>query len=122
MSRAMRRLATLALTLLLAGSPALAQPVSAEAVKEQLTRAYGVEILRVEEVDIDGTPSFAVHVMRPAGDLDGALSVATLLVDARTGKLMSSFRHAAAGYVLPPDIVGAQPVPSGDVIRERSLR
>lgn len=71
----------------------------ADEVKRQIEKEYGVTVLRVRDVAReDGSPAYAVTVMNPGGDRNSAFEVSTLEVDARTGKLVPQFRHAADGY------------------------
>jgi hypothetical protein len=81
---------------------------------------YGVEILRVGEIEIDGRAAYAVTFMTPPGASNAAFMVRTIAVDAESGAPVPSFRHGASGYSLPPS-PGPQDFPSGQMMRERSL-
>ncbi|HYH40314.1 MAG TPA: hypothetical protein VD860_18985 [Azospirillum sp.] len=71
----------------------------ADEVKRQIETEYGVTVLRVRDLTRgDGSPAYAVTVMNPGGDRNSAFEVSTLEVDARTGRLVPQFRHAADGY------------------------
>lgn len=104
--------------------PVAAQALSADAAGRQVAATYGVETLRVRETRTeDGRRAFAVTVMTPGGDVNGAFQVTTLLVDAETGQLIPQFRHGPTGHELsdapsnvPPTVV------DGPVLRRRSAR
>jgi uncharacterized membrane protein YkoI len=83
-----------------AAAPAPVVPTKpADEVKRQIEKEYGVTVLRVRDLTReDGSPAYAVTVMNPGGDRNSAFEVSTLEVDARTGKLVPQFRHAADGY------------------------
>jgi Peptidase propeptide and YPEB domain len=98
----MRTLA-LALALLAAGA---AQAASPDEVKQQIEKAYGVQVLQVTPADLDGKKVYDVRVMRKADGGNGAFAVTTLAVDAETGKLVPAFRHKASGYTMPDSIEG----------------
>jgi hypothetical protein len=72
-------------------------------VSKKLSQQFGVRVLRVLPVEIDGKPAFAATVMSPPGNSNEALRVDTLAVDAETGALLPSFRHGRSGYALPGD-------------------
>jgi hypothetical protein len=105
--------------LLALAAPALAAPaapaetLSAERAAETVAQRYGVQVLRVTPVEVDGAPAYAVVVMNPGGNFNEAFQVNTLVVDPETGDLVSQFRHRAAGYDLP-GAVGRSP-PGDDV-------
>ena len=96
-----RRIAALTATALLgftlASAPARAE-MSADAVKAQVETAYGVKVLRVKKVEIDDRAVYRVTVMYPGGNYNTAFQVNTLLVDAATGKEISTFRHLPSGH------------------------
>jgi hypothetical protein len=114
--RHLRRLICVLLALAapaLAARAAPAETLSADKVKEAVAQRYGVQVLRVTPVEIDGVPAYAVVVMNPGGNFNEAFQVNTLMVDAQTGTLISQFRHRAAGYDLPD---AADRSPPGDDI------
>lgn len=89
----------------LAGAaPASAQPLMNEAdARAAIERDYGVDVIGVrEETTATGAPAFRVTVMNPAGNFNEAFMVTTLLLDRRTGKLVSQFQQGAQGAQLPP--------------------
>lgn len=93
----------LAALLLLAGPAFADQPVkTADEIKALVAERYGVEVLRVVETAPEDRPAaYRVTVMLPGQAGNAAFLVNTLLVDAATGRLLSAFRHEAAGYNLP---------------------
>lgn len=102
-------------------APASAQ-LSEDDVKSQLASEFGVEVLKIVPTSGPSGPAYEVTVMNPAGDSNAAFQVNTLLIDRRTGKLLSAFRHLPAGYELgggrsfePGDAV------SGEAARRRSF-
>jgi hypothetical protein len=54
-------------------------------------------VLRVREALYDGRSVYIVTVMNPGGDFNEAFQVNTLMVDRRSGKLVSQFRPAMSG-------------------------
>ena len=100
--------------------PALA--LTPEEVGRQVAERWGVELLRVRPASVEGQDALAVTVMKSGGSFNGALGVATLLVDPDTGELLPCFQHGASGYTLPATLPGVQLDISGDVVRERASR
>ena len=81
---------------------ALATPAAArvpvDEVKASIERDYGVDVLRIVEVEIAGRTIYAVTVMNPGGDFNEAFQVNTLAVDPDTGALILQDRlEAGAG-------------------------
>lgn len=108
----------------LGSTPASAQRLTAEAAAQKVAETYGVEALRVQEMRAaDGRPAYAVTVMAPGGDFNGAFQVTTLLVDARTGELISQYRHTPTGHEFSgaPSHVPPTEV-DGPALRRRSTR
>ena len=105
--------------------PAALQPDLGEDEMRAIVReSLGVEILRVEVVEHDGEPAYAVTVMNPPGDQNDALRVATLLFDGATGSLLG--QRSAAPRTDAPGLSTA-PTPGGfesggEEIRRRTLR
>ncbi|MDP6604263.1 MAG: hypothetical protein QGG17_08725 [Rhodospirillales bacterium] len=66
-------------------------------VKAMIEKTYGVEVLRIDDSKANGLDAFAVKVMNPGGDFNEAFQINTLVVDKRTGKLISQFRHLPDG-------------------------
>ncbi len=77
--------------------PAVAA-MSADQVRANITKAFGVKVLRTRPGQADGRRVYVVTIMNPGGDFNTAFQVNTLIVDADTGKLVSGFRHRASGY------------------------
>lgn len=88
-------------------SPAArAQSLLSEAeVRQTIVDRYGVQVLRIEEVERDGVPVFILKVMNPAGNFNEALVVSTLLMNRQNGQLISQFRHGRSGVI---DSAGAR--------------
>ncbi len=119
MSRIPPPSAFLWLALLLAPSPVAA--LTPEEAASRIAETYGVEVLRVRELEENGRDLFAITVMLPGGDRNDAFQVGVLLVDAETGEPVSRLRHRAAGYELPPPPTGTVPEPTADRLRERTF-
>ena len=86
-----------------------ATPFNQDRVTQRLANEigsrYGVEVLRAQRDQFNGKPVYRMVVMNPGGDFDEAYSVHTLVVDAKTGELVSQFQNVTSGYQLsaPPD-------------------
>lgn len=122
--RLVRLCFVLASALVVLALPRLAAAQNAltpEAVAEQLTERFGVEVLKVEEAEEAGRQVYVATVMNPGGNSNAAFQVTRLMVDASTGELVSQFRHEAAGYQLP---AGSEPQESldGRMTRRRSMQ
>ncbi len=90
----------LAAALMIFASPAARAEVTAEQAAEAIAKAYGVQVLKVAPITIDGRAAWRITVMNPGGNFNDAFRVATVAVDAETGKLIPQFRHRASGYEL----------------------
>jgi hypothetical protein len=93
------------------------------AVRTLLQDSFGVEILRVHAIESDGRPAYAVTVMNPPGNSNGAFLVETLLVDGVTGALlgrMPEVPRVASGLAAPTGL--AAPEGTGPEIRRRTYR
>jgi hypothetical protein len=88
----------------------------------KVAEQWQVDLVRVRPVTVEGQDGLAVTVMKPGGSFNGALGVATILVDPATGELMRQFRHGASGYSLPDTLPGPQPDIPGYVVRDRASR
>lgn len=112
-----------AAALLLAGSGlAAAERLSADKVSAEITKRYHVTVLRITPTQVDDRAAYAVVVMNPAGDDNGAFRVTTLIADAETGELVSQFAHRPAGYDLPRPADRSPPTDSGPMIRSLTER
>ncbi len=85
---------------LFGSAPALAQ-MSGEEIAKAVAETYGVTVLRTVAAEDDGTPVYLVTFMSPGGNFNEAFQVSTIAVDAKTGKLISQFRHGPSGHRLP---------------------
>jgi hypothetical protein len=83
----------------------VAAAITPDEVSKKLAQQFGVRVLRVLPIEVDGKPAFAVRVMIPPGNSNEALRIDTLAVDADTGALLPAFRHGRTGYTLPGDPV-----------------
>lgn len=99
-----------ALLLLASASGARAQ-LSPDAVSAAIAKRYGVSVLKVSPIKVDGREAYAVAVMNPGGNDNGAFEVSTLVVDAESGALVPQFMHLPSGYALPQ---AADANPPGD--------
>jgi hypothetical protein len=112
-----------AAALFLAGSGfAAAEGLSADKVSADITKRYHVTVLRVTPTQVNDRAAYAVVVMNPAGDDNGAFRVTTLIADAETGELVSQFAHRPAGYDLPRPADRSPPTDSGPIIRSLTER
>ena len=96
---AARRLATAVAfgAVLAAGAAPGLAAMSADQVKRQVERTFGVCVLKMRPMkDADGA-AFAVVIMNYGGDFNEAWQVNTIVVDAESGKLIRQFRHRASG-------------------------
>lgn len=67
--------------------PATAAMTEAQ-VKSLVASETGGQILKVEPATVRGQPAFAVKVMNPGGNDNGAFQVFTVLIDAGTGTVL----------------------------------
>ena len=101
------------------------QPALGEAEVRRLVReGLGVEVLRAELTEHDGRPVYAVTVMNPSGDYNGALMVSTLLVDGASGALLGPLPPTpqTSAPDLAPALGAPGPEGSGLEIRRRTYR
>jgi hypothetical protein len=101
-------------------APALAE----EEVRRLVSEGLGVDVLRAELLERDGQPVYALTVMNPPGNYNGALQVTTVLVDGATGGLLGEVPHTprAADSELSASAPAAGFGGSGPEIRRRSHR
>lgn len=116
--------ASLLAALALTPAPGAAQGLSADAAGRQVADTYGVEVLRVEPTrSADGRRAYAVTVMSPGGDVNGAFQVTTLLVDPQTGELIPQYRHTPTGHEISGAPSNVPPTEAdGPALRRRSMR
>ena len=95
-----------------------------EEVRRLVREGLGVDVLSVEVVERGGRPVYALTVMNPPGNYNGALQVATLLVDGATGGLLGQVPHTprVGDPTLSPGSPAAGFDGSGLEIRRRSHR
>jgi hypothetical protein len=95
-----------------------------EEVRRLVREGLGVEVLSIKTVEHAGRPAYAVTVMNPPGNYNGALQVATLLVDGASGALVGQVPHTPRAS--EPDALAssgaAGPDGSGLEIRRRTYR
>lgn len=100
------------------------QPALGEDEVRRLVReGLGVDVLSAELVEREGQPVYALTVMNPPGNYNGAFMVRTLLVDGATGGLLGEVPHTPR--VAAPqtqDTRAAGPDGSGLEIRRRTYR
>jgi hypothetical protein len=92
-------------------------------VRALLGERFGVEVLKIEAMESERGPAYAVTVMNPPGNDDGAFLVETLVVDGATGEVLGQVSQA-------PRVAPGLEAPSGQVdldgggleIRRRSHR
>ena len=93
-------------------------------VRKLVQDGLGVDVLSVEVVEQGGRPVYALTVMNPPGNYNGAFQVATLLVDGATGGLLGQVPHTPRAS--DPDLAPGPPAAgfdgSGPEIRRRSHR
>jgi uncharacterized membrane protein YkoI len=78
----------------LASAPAPEPALGEEEARRLVRDGLGVEVLSAELVERDGRPVYALTVMNPPGDYNGAMMVRTLLVDGATGGLLGEVPDA----------------------------
>jgi hypothetical protein len=95
--------------------------LSEEEVRSLVREGLGVEVLKVETVERDGREVYALTVMNPPGDYNGAFMVRTLLVDGTTGGLLGEVPHKPrTATEVSPDAPAAGPDGGGLEIRRRT--
>jgi len=97
----LRNIVAASLLLLLAAGAALAQ-MPADKIAAAVAQRYGVNVLKVTPTTLGERDAYAVLVMNPGGNDNGAFAVSTLVVDAASGELVPQFAHGPSGYTLPP--------------------
>jgi hypothetical protein len=101
-----------------AGRPSLSE----EEVRSLVSEGLGVEVLKAETVEHDGRQVYALTVMNPPGDYNGALMVRTLLVDRTTGSLLGQVPQAPRTSATDPSPPAAVVGGGGLEIRRRTHR
>jgi hypothetical protein len=78
-----------------AGAAGNAGPALGEdEVRTLLGERFGVEVLKIETMESERGPAYAVTVMNPPGNDDGAFLVETLVVDGATGEVLGQVSQA----------------------------
>jgi hypothetical protein len=90
-----------------------------QALAKRLADELGVRVLGMTPTGAKDPPIYAVRVMNPAGNANGALLVSTLLVDASTGKILGQARPAPSAA--DPDLMPLSRTPE-DADGGRDLR
>jgi hypothetical protein len=72
----------------------------AQRLANELSSRFDVQVLRAQREQVDGKPVYRMVVMNPGGDFNEAYAVHTLIVDAKTGALVSQFQNETSGYQL----------------------
>jgi hypothetical protein len=105
-------------------STGAAPTLGEDEVRSLIVEGLGVEVLKIKAIESGGRPAYAVTVMNPAGNADGAFAVETLLIDGATGGLLGRVsqvpRTAAPGLAEPSG--RAAPDSTGLEIRRRTWR
>jgi uncharacterized membrane protein YkoI len=96
--------------------------LSEEEVRSLVREGLGVEVLKIETVERDGRQVYALTVMNPPGDYNGAFMVRTLLVDGTTGGLLGEVPHTprTGATDVAPEAPAAGPDGGGLEIRRRT--
>jgi hypothetical protein len=98
--------------------------LSEEEVRGLVREGLGMEVLGVEPVERDGRQLYAVTVMNPPGNYNGAFMVRTVLIDGTTGSLVGEVPHTprTAATEPLPGAPAAGPNGNGLEIRRRTHR
>lgn len=81
-------------------SAAPAVSASLDEIRETLEKQFGVDVLRMQETESGGRAVVIATVMSRVANSNAALQVNRLVVDRKTGLLVSQFRHLASGYAI----------------------
>lgn len=78
--------------------------ISQDQVTQQLENTYGVKVLRIQPIENRKKAAYAVTMMNPAGNVNEADQVNTIVVDRETGKPLSQYFEEPNGVHLaaPP--------------------
>ena len=105
-------------------STGAAPTLGEDEVRSLIVEGLGVEVLKIKAIESGGRPAYAVTVMSPAGNDNGAFGVETLLVDGATGGLLG--RVSQAPRTSAPGLAEASgraaPDSTGLEIRRRTYR
>ena len=97
--------------LVLVAAPSMAMALTPEEAARKVAETYGVEVLRVREVEEDGRRLYLLTVMLPGGDRNDAFQVGTLTVDADTagGEGAGAHRRPPEGANIREALTGTRP-------------
>jgi hypothetical protein len=105
-------------------STGAAPTLGEDEVRSLIVEGLGVEVLNIKAIESGGRPAYAVTVMSPAGNDNGAFGVETLLVDGAMGGLLG--RVSQAPRTAAPGLAEASgraaPDTTGLEIRRRTYR
>lgn len=98
--------------------------LSEDEVRSLVREGLGVDVLKAETIERDGRQVYALTVMNPPGDYNGAFMVRTVLIDGTTGGLLGEVPHTprAGATELSPGAPAAGPDSRGPEIRRRTYR
>ena len=74
--------------------------MSKRAIQAEIEQKYDAKVLKMFIGKDLGRPVYFVKVMFKGGNYNTAYQVNTLVIDAKTGKRLSQFRHGASGRQL----------------------
>jgi hypothetical protein len=99
-------------------------PLGEDEVSTLVREGLGVEILRIEALEREGGPVYAVTVINPPGNLNSAFLVETWLIDGVTGGLLSRVPETPRTAAADPAASSqrAAPESTGLEIRRRTYR
>jgi hypothetical protein len=103
-----------------AGAQPAPELLSPEQIEQQIGERLGVQVLSVETVEPNGDPRYAVKVMNPPGNYNGAFLVSTLLVDSVSGEVVGE--AGPEGGLVRPIQVPESDAESGLEARRRTYR
>ncbi len=95
--RGLNWLATALIGAIVSLAPPAGAEMSVDAVIQKIEAVYAVTVLRVKPMTDGGRRVFAVTVMNPGGDFNGAFQVNTIIIDAETGQLIIQYRQGPGG-------------------------
>jgi hypothetical protein len=70
------------------GEPTKEPALGEDEVRALVRESLGVEILKIETIESQGRPAYAVTVMNPPGNDNGAFMAETLVIDGATGGML----------------------------------
>jgi len=83
-------------------SPSLSLAAMSQAqVRAAVEKDYDVKVIKITAGVASNRPVFYVKIMYKGGNFNTAFQVNTIVIDAKTGKRVSQFRHKSSGRSLP---------------------